>query len=125
MINQSGMKRLERLVRNLVEEGARTGAAFTKEAVSGSGHGDQYDELPNRSAMPGEYPAKQSGTLASKIKMRKVSATEAAYGAINPTQEIVNLEFFPASMGGSKWLSRTAHDPENHKRIIDAIGKKV
>ena len=124
-VNPKGLKQLQNLVKRVVEQGARSGAAFTKEVTSHEGSGIKYDFLPNRSSAPGEYPAYQSGTLNKSIQMRKVNVFEARYGAVNATQEIINLEYFPQHMGGRQWLSRTVHDKLNHLKILNDITKLV
>jgi hypothetical protein len=122
-IDEKGMARLERLVKKLVEEGARAGAKYTKEQLSGSGSGKEYSNLPRRSSAPGEYPAKQSGQLAKKIQMRKVDNLNASFGAVKATQYMLNLEFFPASLGGRKWLTKIYLDKGTHEAIINAVTK--
>lgn len=124
-IDPKGMARLERLLKSVVEEGARTGAKTLKEFSSQSGGGIHWDHLPNRSSAPGEYPAKQTGTLLRKIQMRKVSFMEARYGIVKAGEAQFNLEFFPTSMGGRAPLKKSAHDPKMHEAIKAAIRKLV
>jgi hypothetical protein len=74
-------------------------------------------------------PAPQSGDLRDSIDYRVIgdlSFAVGTFGLVKFEKDAgipypVVLEFFPPERGGRQWLSRTAFDPETHRRVLDAV----
>lgn len=107
-----------------VQAAAEAYADRLRENVSqtSGGRGTHHSGLPNRSSAPGQYPVKQSGSLAESVDAR--ATTDRLVHQVGffgeDSKKLLALEFGSRDMSERAPLARTAQDNDTREVMLKA-----